>query len=105
MIKRMLIEYKSNEVIIVLAEIKGDLERVEELQKELKIVDYILNSLTEQERYILEEKYLKNKTWCEVEDSFNNLFRIKPRVQQNALQRRATRLIRDIDRKYFKECA
>ncbi|WP_026478259.1 hypothetical protein [Alkaliphilus transvaalensis] len=55
--------------------IKEDEARLDLQEMEIKQLDSGLNSLTEQERSIVQWKYCENMFWRDIEIKFNNLYR------------------------------
>ena len=55
--------------------IKEDLSRIYPLQIEKEQIDGALNTLTKQQKYIIECKYFENMIWRDIEKNLNDKFR------------------------------
>jgi hypothetical protein len=55
--------------------IKNEKSRIFPLEQEIKLIDKALNALSQQDRYIVELKYMDNLDWRDVEISFFEQYR------------------------------
>lgn len=75
-----------NENLENLSEITKIEEEIKKLTKEITKIDIALSYLCDEDRFIIDKKYIENKSWMEVEDEFNIMFKKKPPVTYKALQ-------------------
>lgn len=74
--------------------IKDDESRIRPLKNEIKQIEIALGSLTEEENYIIDCKYIDNWKWAQVEISFNDKF--KKEITTEQLKKIKTKVLKKI---------
>jgi hypothetical protein len=64
------------------------------IEKEIKKVDIALEALCDEDRFIIQKKYIDKLSWIEVEVEFNDTFLKRPPVTWYALRKNSIKIER-----------